>query len=58
MSNGLVTFEAWKRAVDAEIQRRCGMSADDLPDWRYRDDFADKVTPARCAARAIKNAKE
>lgn len=51
-------YETWKRMVDAEIQKRCGLSADDLDDWRYRADYEEGVTPKRCAARAIRNAKD
>jgi hypothetical protein len=52
------SYEAWKRLVDAEIQRRTGMTADDIDDWRYTRDFDEGVSAKRSAARAIKNAKE
>jgi hypothetical protein len=52
------SFEAWKRLVDAAILKKCGMTADDIDDWRYKADFDEGVSPARCAARAIRNAKE
>ena len=48
----------WKAQVDREILAKCGMHADDLDDWCYRSDYEDGVTPKRCAARAIRNAKE
>jgi len=51
-------FEAWMRKVDAELVKRCGLQSSDIDDWRYRDDFENRVTPARSAARALRNAKE
>jgi hypothetical protein len=51
-------FEQWMKEVDAEIFRRCGMTSADIDDWRYADDFDDRMSPARTAVRAIKNAKE
>lgn len=52
------SFEDWKRNVDGLIQRMCGMSADDIDDWRYTDDWREGRTPMQSAKRAIKNAKE
>lgn len=52
------SFEEWMRAVDAEIERRVHLSASDIDDWRYRDDYDEGLTPKRSAARAIANAKE
>jgi hypothetical protein len=53
------TFEQWKQQVDLEVRVRCGgLSADDLDDWRYTDDWREGLSPKRSAARAIKNAKE
>lgn len=51
------SYEAWKRLVDAEILKKSGISANDLDDWRYADDFAEGLPPKKSAARAIKNAK-
>jgi hypothetical protein len=53
-----MSFDEWKKRVDLEVQAKCGMTADDLDDWHYSDDWRDGLSPKRCAARAIKNAKE
>lgn len=34
-----VAFEAWMQRVDRHIQSRVSLSADDLPDYCYRDSF-------------------
>ena len=52
------SYASWKKEVDKEIQRRTGMSADDIDDWRYASDFDEGVSAKRSAARAIKNAKD
>ena len=51
-------FETWKRAVDAAISRMCGLSADDLPDYCYADEYEDGVSAATTAKRAIRAARE
>jgi hypothetical protein len=53
-----LTFLQWKGAVNAVVVRRLGLHCDDLPDYRYRDDYEDGVTPLRAAARVIKAAKK
>lgn len=53
-----ISFESWKLHVDLHLQKLCGMLADDLPDWRYLDDYEDGKTSLQSAKRAIKNAKE
>lgn len=53
-----LSFEEWMRKVDQLVQSRVGLSAHDLPDWRYRDAYDDEMTPARAAAHVIKNAKD
>jgi hypothetical protein len=53
-----LTFEQWKKSVDAIIGSLCGLSADDIDDWCYRDDYDNGLTPKRSAQRAIRNAKE
>lgn len=53
-----LTYEQWKGAVNAAVIRRVGLSADDLPDWNYRDAYESGMTPLRAAAKVIKNAKE
>lgn len=49
-----VRFKEWKRQVDLEVQKRCGLSADDLPDCPYREWFDSGVKPASAACKAIK----
>lgn len=51
-------FYKWKAKVDAIIQRRTGMSADDLPDFCYADYFENGETPGETAREAIMNARE
>jgi len=53
-----MSYDLWMKAVNLEIRRRTGMTADDLDDWRYRADYEEKRTPKQTAARAIRNAKE
>lgn len=50
------TFEEWMALVDAAVQSRTGMSADDLPDCCYRDWYDDGLSPKQAAIRAIKAA--
>jgi hypothetical protein len=51
-------FSAWMRAVDAAVTKKCGLSADDLPDACYCDWHAQGVSPSAAAARAIRAAKD
>lgn len=53
-----LTFEEWMQKVNEDLVRLCSMGSDDLPDWRYRDDYDDGMTPLRSALRAIKYAQE
>lgn len=48
-----MTFERWMQAVDAEIERKLGLTSDDLPDCCYRDWFDDGRTPVSAANAAI-----
>jgi hypothetical protein len=52
------TFEQWMTAVDAAVERLCGLSASDLPDVCYRDWYEDGISPATAARRAVRNANE
>ncbi len=51
-------FTEYMNAVNVYLERLCGMTADDLPDWKYREDYDNDVSPLRCAKRAIRNARE
>lgn len=46
------SYEDWLRDVDQDVQKLCGVSCDDLPDWRYADAYADGRS-ARQAARSV-----
>jgi hypothetical protein len=46
-------WERWMEAVDMEVQRLCGMSADDLADYAYRDAYDDGADPAEVAREAL-----
>ncbi len=50
-----MTFEAWKAKVDKAIERKTGLSADDIEDYGYRDAFESGMTPAEAASEAIAN---
>lgn len=52
------TYEQWMAEVDREINKRVGLSSHDLSDVCYYDWYENDVTPARAAARAIKNCLE
>ena len=50
-----IEYEQWMRDVDAEVIARTGMSVHDLADVAFRDWYDDGITPAKAAARAIRN---
>ena len=52
------TYEEWFKEVNAEIIRQTGFSADDLPDYCYKDAYDDGKSPKSTAKAVIKNAKE
>lgn len=47
-------FLAWMRLVDKAIRARCGLSLSDLPDWRYRDAFEERMSPAKVAREVLR----
>jgi len=49
------TFDEWKSVVDQEIEKLCGMSADDLSDWDYWQSWDDGESPKHAATKAVKN---
>jgi hypothetical protein len=53
-----VDFNAWKMEVSNIIRRRTGLSADDFPDWNYREAFDNRVKPPQAATRAINTFKK
>jgi hypothetical protein len=58
MGKHSLTWEQWKGAVNAAVIRKVGVSADDLPDWNYRDAFAKGMAPSKAAAAVIRNTKK
>jgi hypothetical protein len=48
-SEGSMTFDEWRAAIDKVVQRLTGFVCDDLPDWHYAEAFSDGVEPC-CAA--------
>lgn len=50
------SFEEWKAAVNTQVERLAGLSADDLPDAPYADWWEGGVSPASAAKRAIRAA--
>jgi hypothetical protein len=54
----LLPFAQWMHSVDLTIQRITGLSADDLPDYCYRDAYEDGLSPAQAARRAVRAAME
>ena len=51
-----MTFEQWKRIVDAYLTRLCGMTSDDIDDWNYYDAWEECMTPKEAAKQALKAA--
>jgi hypothetical protein len=52
-----LSFEEWMVEVNKQIDRKCGMVADDLPDWRYREAYNAGKKPEVAAYQAIKAAR-
>lgn len=50
-------FNLWMAKVNSALYIRCGMGADDLPDYTYRDAFDNGDKPDAVANRVIKQAK-
>lgn len=40
-----MSFQKWMSEVDDVVNGFCGLSYNDLPDWRWRDAFNDGMTP-------------
>lgn len=51
-------YDIWMKKVAADILRRTGMTAADLPDWSYLDAFIDGVPFKAAATMVIKYAKD
>jgi hypothetical protein len=53
-----MTFTQWMTAVDAALDDRLGVRADDLPDLCYRDLYDAGYTPHEAAQAALDNAAD
>ena len=51
-----VDYNVWMKAVNKLVRHRCGISADDLPDWLSRDAFDDECTVAEAADACLESA--
>ena len=56
MPTTTMTLDQWMQAVNALVERKYGLSTDDLPDCCYADWFEDGMLPSTAARKAIKNA--
>ena len=52
----ITTFENFKMAVDKEIEARCGLVSDDLPDFDYRFGYDSGIGVIHTARAALKAA--
>lgn len=46
---GMMSFQAWMRAVDSAVQAEVGLSVHDLADANFRDWYEDGVSPSEAA---------
>ena len=51
------TFEVWFAGVNSYLMREIGLHSDDLPDWKYRMDYMENLSPKESALRAIQYAE-
>ena len=51
-------YEEWKKKVDAELEKICGMDSDDIPDWDYIEAYNNKMSPKRAAKAAFVAAQD
>jgi len=52
----ITLFESFRMAVDLELQRRYGLTSDDLPDFHYRDNFDNGISVIATVEEALENA--
>jgi len=52
------TFEQWKKKVDVELRKLCGMIGDDLPDVDYYSLYNSGDTPKEAAEYVFQYAQE
>lgn len=46
-------FRDWMSEVDVVISRVCGLTSNDIADWRWRDAFEDGTEPKEAAMEAL-----
>lgn len=49
-------FDEWKAIVNQIVQRKCGLSCDDLPDYDYMSEWEGGSTASDCADAALEEA--
>ena len=54
----LTSFRDWRKAVDGELVRLCGLPSSALPDVDYWGLYVTGDTPEEAARFALDNAKE
>jgi len=52
-----MTFEEWKRRVEAYIIRKLGIDSEALPDWDFQRAWKDGMAPSKAAAACIAAAR-
>ena len=52
------TYAQWMAEVNAAIEKKYGLSSDDLPDCTYRDWYEEGATAKQAAGRAIRLARD
>lgn len=52
------SIEEYMSLVDMALDAKCGMCADDLPDYDYWSAYSDSVPPRLVAARVLRAARE
>ena len=50
------SFQVWMKKVNAAIEAKCGMTADEIEDTNYSEMWERGVTPKSAAAKAVKQA--
>lgn len=51
-----MSFDRWMANVNAVLEAAVGLSADDIDDYDYQDEWAAGVSPGRAARNALENA--
>jgi hypothetical protein len=54
--SGRPDFKAWEAAVNARLIEICGLGIEDLPDYRYFDEYNKGTSEKKCADDALTHA--